>query len=285
MQPGAGNASGRVARDQPWKPVCQLSGLSPQGAWIPLTGSTLGVRAVNPLPAKAGWQAARRAAPLCRSEAESHIWTRAGMHTPQLLQTKSGQGSFHHLRLPGVHEPHLNFHLELEEEQAPADEPEGPGGGVVGWGAVGCTLAGLGLGSSGPCPGGLGLAAPRMGWRWGVRPRKHAQAPEGTAARTALTQGGALRGDLLSAHGELRVPGNHSPLSQLVTSTANSLHRLWFPWRAEDRTREQRSVSRAPGCRPGLRPEQTRGRWLHLTPRPGTRPSRAPTARGAFIVM
>ena len=166
MQPGAGNASGRVARDQPWKPVCQLSGLSPQGAWIPLTGSTLGVRAVNPLPAKAGWQAARRAAPLCRSEAESHIWTRAGMHTPQLLQTKSGQGSFHHLRLPGVHEPHLNFHLELEEEQAPADEPEGPGVGG-GWGGEQWAAPWLGWawGAAGRAPG--GWAWPRPGWAGG----------------------------------------------------------------------------------------------------------------------
>ena len=75
------------------------------------------MRAVNPLRAKAGWQASRRAAPHCTSAAESCIWTRASVHTPQLLQTKSGRGSFHHLRVPGVHEPRLNFHLELEEEQ------------------------------------------------------------------------------------------------------------------------------------------------------------------------
>ena len=165
MQPGAENTTGRAARDQPRKPVCQLSGLSAQGTWIPLTGSALGVRSVNPLRAKAGWQAARRAAPHCTSVAESCIWTTAGVHTPQLLQTKSGRGSFHHLRLPGVHKPRLNFHRELEEEQAPADELEG---------------LGKGGGSSGPRPGWAG---------GGVRPHKHARVPEGTAARMALTWG------------------------------------------------------------------------------------------------
>ena len=95
------------------------------------------------------------------------------MHTPQLLQTKSGRGSFHHLRVPGVHEPRLNFHLELEEEQGPADELEGLGKGGEQW------------------------AVPRVGWEAG----EASQTRPGTGGHSSVH--GAEPG--LSARGELWV--------------------------------------------------------------------------------
>ena len=123
--------------------------------------------------------------------------TRACVHSSRLLQTE-WTGSFHHLRVPGVCEPRLNFHLELEG------------------------------------PGSSRLRRPR----WGVRPRKHARAP----ARTPSTHGAdpgrraQRRPALCPLHTDDSgsVP-NHSLLSQLVKSPANSLHRLWFPCTAEDR--------------------------------------------------